>query len=90
MTTLASRPATALLVIDVQNAAVAGGYQRDAVVANIGSLIEKARREQVPVIWVQHSDAELERGSGDRRTRSLRTRTCTGPMRPRRGERPGP
>jgi isochorismate hydrolase len=65
MTTLGNRPATALLVIDVQNAAVDGSYQRDEVVANIGSLVEKARREHVPVIWVQHSDEELERGSGD-------------------------
>jgi nicotinamidase-related amidase len=64
MTTLGNRPATALLVVDVQNAAVDGSYQRDAVVANIGSLVEKARREHVPVIWVQHSDEELERGSG--------------------------
>ena len=65
MTTLANRPATALLVVDVQNRAVAGSYQRDAVVANIGSLVEKARREHVPVIWIQHSDEELKRGSGD-------------------------
>ncbi len=65
MTTLGKRPATALLVIDVQNAAVDGSYQRDAVVANISSLVEKARREHVPVIWVQHSDEELKRGSGD-------------------------
>ena len=65
MTTLANRPATALLVVDVQNRAVAGSYQRDAVVANIGSLVEKARREHVPVIWIQHSDEELTRGSGD-------------------------
>jgi nicotinamidase-related amidase len=65
MTTLANRPATALLVIDVQNRAVAGAHQRDAVVANIDSLVEKARQEHVPVIWIQHSDEELERGSGD-------------------------
>jgi len=65
MTTLARRPATALLVVDVQNRAVAGTHQRDAVVANIGSLVERARREGVPVIWVQHSDEELERGSSD-------------------------
>ena len=47
MTTLATRPATALLVIDVQNRAVAGAYQRDAVVANIDSLVEKARRNML-------------------------------------------
>jgi nicotinamidase-related amidase len=65
MTTLGNRPATALLVIDVQNGVVAGNYQRDAVVANIGSLVEKARREHVPVIWVQHSDKGLKRESDD-------------------------
>jgi nicotinamidase-related amidase len=65
MTTLGNRPATALLVIDVQNGVVAGNYERDAVVANIGGLVEKARREHAPVIWVRHSDEGLERGSGD-------------------------
>ena len=61
MTILANRPATALLVIDVQNRAVDGAYQREAVVANIARLVEKARREHVPVIWIQHSDEELAR-----------------------------
>ncbi len=65
MTTLGNRPATALLVIDVQNGVVAGNYQRGEVVANIGGLVEKARRERVPVIWVRHSDDGLESGSGD-------------------------
>src|SRR5437588_459742 len=63
MTTLENRPNTALLVVDVQNNVVAGANVRDAVVANVGSLVEKARREHVPVVWVQHSDEELERGS---------------------------
>jgi len=43
MSTLENRPNTALLVIDVQNGVVGGAHQRDAVVANVGSLIEKAR-----------------------------------------------
>ena len=59
MTTLENRPNTALLVIDVQNGVVTRNHERDAVVANIGSLVEKARREQVPVIWVQHADEGL-------------------------------
>lgn len=63
MTTLANRPNTALLVIDAQNGVIDSGYERDVVVANIGALVEKARREQVPVVWVQHSDEELVRGS---------------------------
>jgi nicotinamidase-related amidase len=63
MTTLENRPNTALLVIDVQNGVVDGAYERDAVVANIAGLVEKARRERVPVVWVQHSDEGLARGS---------------------------
>ena len=65
MTTLDGRPNTALLVVDVQNGVVAGNHERDAVVANIGSLVDKARQEQVPVVWVQHSDEGLARGSDD-------------------------
>jgi nicotinamidase-related amidase len=65
MTTLNNRPKTALLVIDVQNGVVKGAHARDAVVANVGSLVEKARRERVPVVWVQHSDKGLVRGSDD-------------------------
>jgi nicotinamidase-related amidase len=63
MTTLENRPNTALLVIDVQNGVVTGAYRRDEVVANVGHLVEQARRERVPVVWVQHSDEELATGS---------------------------
>ena len=65
MTTLQSRPNAALLIVDVQHSVVEGAPGRDAVVANIGSLVEKARREQVPVVWVQHSDEGLARESDD-------------------------
>ena len=65
MTTLDNRPNTAVLVVDVQNGVVEGAHKRDAVVANIGSLVEKARGDQVPVVWVQHSDEHLARGSDD-------------------------
>jgi nicotinamidase-related amidase len=63
VTTLENRPNTALLVVDVQTGVVAEAHERDAVVANVGNLVERARQEQVPVVWVQHSDEELERGS---------------------------
>ena len=63
MTTLENRPNTALLVIDVQSGVVEGTHERDSVVANVGSLVEKARRERVPVVWVQHSDEQLARES---------------------------
>jgi nicotinamidase-related amidase len=65
MTTLTDRPHTALLVVDVQVGVVEGAHQRDAVVANVGTLVERARRERVPVVWVQHSDEHLPRGSDE-------------------------
>ncbi|MCZ4096759.1 isochorismatase family protein [Streptomyces sp. So13.3] len=63
MTTLENRPNTALLVVDVQVGVVQEAHERDAVVANVGSLVEQARGERVPVVWVQHSDEHLVRGS---------------------------
>ena len=65
MTTLEKRPNTALIVIDVQNGVVAAAHARDAVVANVAGLVEKARRERVPVVWVQHSDRGLAKGSDE-------------------------
>jgi nicotinamidase-related amidase len=63
MTTLANRPNTALLVVDVQTAVVEKAHERDAVVGNIAGLVERARRERVPVIWVQHLSEHLAKGS---------------------------
>jgi len=59
MTTFENRPHAALLVVDVQNGVVAGAHERDAVVANIARLVDRARQEQVPVVWVQHRSEEL-------------------------------
>jgi nicotinamidase-related amidase len=63
MTTLANRPNTALLVIDMQRNAVERAHERDAVVANVADLVERARAAAVPVVWIQHSDEHLARGS---------------------------
>lgn len=63
MTSLNDRPNTALVVIDVQNDVVANAYNRDKVIANIDTLIDRARAQQVPVIWVQHADKNLPQGS---------------------------
>jgi nicotinamidase-related amidase len=65
MSSLENRPNTALLVVDVQTGVVAGAHDRDAVLANIGNLVERARQAQVPVVWVQHHDEGLARGSED-------------------------
>jgi nicotinamidase-related amidase len=50
-------------VIDVQNGVVAHAHDRDGVIANIGALVDRARTEDVPVIWVQHNSEELQAGS---------------------------
>ena len=63
MSTLADRPNTALLVIDVQNGVVGEAYDRDAVVANVATLVDKARAAEVPVVWVQHHSEHLTQGS---------------------------
>jgi nicotinamidase-related amidase len=63
MTTLNERPNTALLVIDVQRDVMEKAHDRDGVIANINTLVDKARNADVPVIWVQHSDDRLVPGT---------------------------
>ena len=63
MTTLVNRPNTALLVIDVQNGVVGEAYDRDSIITNIATLIDKARAAGVDVVWIQHNSDELPTGS---------------------------
>ena len=42
---------------------VARAHRRDEVVTNISGLVERARSQGVAVVWVQHSDEGLARGS---------------------------
>jgi nicotinamidase-related amidase len=63
MTTLPDRPNTALVVVDVQNGVVAGTPGRDTVIVNIARLVDHARSQGAPVIWVAHSDEGLVAGS---------------------------
>ena len=63
MTTLPDRPNTALLVIDVQASPMTNAHNRDGVIANINALVDKARAEAVPVVWVQHTSDNLPRDS---------------------------
>jgi nicotinamidase-related amidase len=65
VTSLDNRPRTALVVVDAQNGVIGNAYERDRVVANIRTLVERARTESVPVVWVQHSDDGLEEGSAE-------------------------
>jgi nicotinamidase-related amidase len=65
MTSLPDRPNTALLVIDMQAGVVANAHDVERVVGNINALVDRARSEEVPVIWVQHSDDGLPQGSDE-------------------------
>jgi nicotinamidase-related amidase len=63
MTTLDNRPNSALLIVDMQVGVIANACGRDGVVKNVEALVAKARSEKVSVIWVQHSDKQLIKGS---------------------------
>lgn len=65
MTTLQGREGSALLVIDVQNGVIGGAHRKDEVVATIQGLVDRARAEGAPVVWIQHSDGELAHGSDE-------------------------
>ena len=63
MTRYTDRPNTALLVIDVQKGVVEPSPNREELIANINTLLDRARAQGVPVVWVQHSGRGLEQGS---------------------------
>lgn len=63
MSTFHGRPNSALLVIDLQNLVVEEAYGRDKVVGNVRNLVERARDEGVPVVWVQHEAEDLPKNS---------------------------
>jgi nicotinamidase-related amidase len=48
-----------LLVVDVQVGVMSDVWEASRIIKNIGIAVEKARSQNVPVIWVQHSDDEL-------------------------------
>ena len=54
---------SALLVIDVQNGVVLNAFEKVAVVVQINKAIDSARINNLPVIWVQHSEEEMPIGS---------------------------
>jgi nicotinamidase-related amidase len=54
-----------LVVVDVQVGVVKDAWDASAVVQNIAHAVARARTLGVPVIWVQHSDADLPHGTPD-------------------------
>jgi nicotinamidase-related amidase len=65
MPTVRSGHRAALLIVDVQVGVVKTAWEAPRVIAKLCQAIDQARREGVPVIWVQHADADLPYGSAD-------------------------
>ncbi len=59
MSAAADRPNAAVLVVDVQRDVVANAHDAGRIIANIGTVIDKARAADVPVVWIQHYDEDL-------------------------------
>lgn len=53
----------ALLVIDVQNGVMEDAWDRDGVLERLAALIDQARQDGVPVVYVQHESDDLQPGS---------------------------
>ncbi|MCB9420506.1 MAG: isochorismatase family protein [Ardenticatenaceae bacterium] len=54
-----------LLVVDVQVGVMRNAWDAPRIIGNIGTAVAKARKQGVPVIWVQHTDDELAFGTPD-------------------------
>jgi nicotinamidase-related amidase len=49
---------SALLVVDMQQASAGEGFRRDEVTHRIRGLIDRAKAQGTPVIWIQHEEGE--------------------------------
>jgi nicotinamidase-related amidase len=54
-----------LVVVDLQVGVVADAWEAERVVGNAATLVERARAAGVPVVWVQHDDADLVHGTAE-------------------------
>jgi len=54
---------TALLIIDAQNGVIGSAYEKERVLENVKTLLTQARERGIPVVYVQHEDSWMERGS---------------------------
>ena len=52
-----------LMVVDVQTGVMSDAWDAPRVVRNVARAVERARSENVPVIWVQHESEDLPHGS---------------------------
>jgi nicotinamidase-related amidase len=52
-----------LVVVDVQVGVMGESWDSARIIKNVARVVERARADGVPVVWVQHSDEELPYGS---------------------------
>jgi nicotinamidase-related amidase len=52
-----------LLIVDVQVGVMREAWDAARIIRNLSRAVERARAQNVPVIWVQHADRDLVYGS---------------------------
>jgi nicotinamidase-related amidase len=65
MATIRNGTRAVLLVVDVQVGVMKSAWDSARVIGNVARAVERAREQGVPVVWVQHGDDDLRRGSAE-------------------------
>lgn len=63
MATVREGNKSALIIVDAQVGVMREAWEAPRIIKNIGTAVAKARKQGLPVIWVQHADEELVYGS---------------------------
>ncbi len=63
MATVRAGNQSVLLVVDVQVGVMNEAWDSPRIVQNVSRAVDRARAQDVPVIWVQHADEDLPHGS---------------------------
>jgi nicotinamidase-related amidase len=65
MATIRDGTRAVLLVVDVQVGVMKSAWDSARVIGNVARAVDRARARGVPVVWVQHGDEDLRRGSAE-------------------------
>jgi len=63
MATIREGRRSVLVVVDVQVGVVRDAWERARVIGNVAQVVEQARAQGAPVVWVQHEDDDMPRDS---------------------------
>ena len=72
MTSLENRSRTALVVIDAQNGVIGKAFERDRVIANIATLLDKARAEDALAVQAEAVNRLMNIPEDQRRNEDVR------------------